>query len=81
VLGAVFANREGDWMGWALAGLGIATLLAFGISMVLGLKKPTTGSKISWIIVYFLILMVVNLAVCAGGCAVGSNFLSQMSFR
>jgi len=79
--GGLIDPKEGDWMGWSLVGLFIATVTSFGLSIWLSRKNPTIGGKIGGTIVCFIIFMVVNGAVSFAGCAVGGTMLPGLSFR
>lgn len=68
-------------MGWALAGLAMATLLSFFLSIWLARVNPSSGSKAGCALVCFAIFMAVNGAVSFAGCAVGSTMLPGMSFH
>ena len=79
--GALAQPKDGDWMGWAVVGLMIATVTSFGLSIWLARKNPSMGEKIGCAVVCFGILMAVNSAVSFAGCAVGWATLPTMSFH
>jgi len=72
-LGAVITPKDGDWMGWALIGLLIATIvtLVLSIRWAMGANHLTRGWKIVYGIACFAGLMFINCAVSFAGCAVG----------
>jgi hypothetical protein len=81
VAGAIAQPKNGDWMGWALVGLALATLVSFGQSIWLARVNPSVGGKIGCVVVCFAILMMVNGAVSFAGCAVGFSTVSSPSFH
>ncbi len=81
VVGGLAQPQNGDWMGWALIGLFIATLLSFGQSIWLARVNPSMGGKIGCALAWFAILTAINGAVSFAGCAVGGSILPPMSFH
>ncbi len=79
--GGLIEPKDGDWMGWAIVGLFIATLTSFVLSIWLARVNPSAGGKIGCALVCFSILMAVNFAVSFAGCAVGWSTLPTMSFH
>jgi len=81
LLGGVIRPKDGDWMGWALMGLLLATIISFGQSIWLARVNPSPGGKVGCALACFAIMMAVNGAVSFAGCAVGSTMLPPMSFH
>jgi hypothetical protein len=81
VAGGIIDPKEGDWMSWSLAGLFLATISAFALSIWLARVNPTTGGKIRAALICFVIFTLVNGAVSFAGCAVGSSFLPGLNFH
>jgi hypothetical protein len=79
--GGLLQPKDGDWMGWAIVGLLIATLISFVLSIRLARVNPSPGGKIGCALVCFAILMAVNGAVSFAGCAVGWSTLPTMNFH
>ncbi len=70
-VGALVDSKNGDWMGWAICGLAIATLMSFGLSIWLARLNPSPGAKFACALICFAILMAINGAVSFAGCAAG----------
>jgi hypothetical protein len=81
LLGGLILPKNGDWTSFALVGLFIATITAFGLSIWLARVNPTAGGKIACTILCFFIFMVVTGGVSAAGCAVGFSAFSQLNFH
>jgi len=79
--GGVLDPKEGNWTGWALVGLFIATISSFVLSIWLARVNPTPGGKIGCALACFAILMVINAAVSFAGCAVGFATLPGLNFH
>jgi hypothetical protein len=81
ILGGLVDPREGDWMGWAIVGLLIASAVSVGLSIWLARGNASWGDQFACALVCFLILMAVNCAVSFAGCAVGATMLPGMTFH
>jgi hypothetical protein len=81
LLGGLIDPKEGNWMGWSLAGLAIATISSFLISIWLARVNESIGGKLGTALLCFFIFMVVNGAVSFAGCAIGSTMLPGLTFH
>ena len=81
IAGGIFQPQEGTWIGWAIAGLLIATIVTFCQSFWLARVNPAFIDKIGSGLVCFIILMMINIGVSFAGCVTGFAVLPNFNMH